>query len=103
MLRPRHQVGRRERVEKQLLTVRRGKGRIDPVLPVEYVRLRIGVPTRQNRIAGPRRLHGQDGHERDQAQNLHRRIITSYVVRPTSYVWHACNTSDVRRKTYDVN
>ena len=52
MLRPGHQVLRREAVEERLLVVRRRVGRIDPVRVAEDDAFRIGVPALEDGVAG---------------------------------------------------
>ena len=59
VLRPRHQVRRRERVEEHLLVVRRRVGRDrSSTRAVEHVRFGIGIPAGDDRIAGPRNERG---------------------------------------------
>ena len=59
MLDPCHEIPRREGVHKGLFAVRRRIRGEDPVLSLEDVRLRVGVPARDDRIAGTTRLRGQ--------------------------------------------
>ena len=57
MLGPVHQIPRRKRVEKDLLVIRRGVRRKDPVLVLEDPRFRVRVPSVEDGIRADRGAH----------------------------------------------
>ena len=54
VLRPVHQIGRRKCVQKNLLVIGCGVGRINPETLAENRALRVGIPTGKDRVAGMR-------------------------------------------------